>query len=223
MGRTTRNTNNRIVKQHLILCEGRDAEEFLIAYLNSAALKDHDFFSNEIQVMNFGGNEDLYAYLSVLQNMEGFHDIKSLLIIRDAETNARAAIDQIITPLRATGFDCPDKPYVWGDGKIKTAFLLFPTCSADVTEGTLEDLCLSILRESNHEEILVEIDSFMVTLENHYKRKFPHKFKTKLHTYFSVTDDYISLKIGEAARAHAFDWTHPNLVPLKEFILEIAT
>lgn len=39
------------------------------------------------------------------------------------------------------------------------------------------------------------------------------------NTYFSVTDDFVSMKIGEAARANAFNWSTDKLVPLKKFIL----
>ena len=43
-----RKTNSKIVKEHLILCEGRDAQEFLIAFLNSKALAENPAFSNDI-------------------------------------------------------------------------------------------------------------------------------------------------------------------------------
>lgn len=48
-----RRTNNRIRTKHLILCEGRDAEELLITYLNSKDLSDVPAFSNDFQVMYF--------------------------------------------------------------------------------------------------------------------------------------------------------------------------
>ena len=49
----------KIVKSYLLLCEGRDAERFLINYLESEALAQDQRFYNDIQVMDFGGNEDL--------------------------------------------------------------------------------------------------------------------------------------------------------------------
>ena len=61
----------------------------------------------------------------------------------------------------------------------------------------------------------------MNNLENKYNRSYPHEFKTKLHTYFSVTDEYVSLKIGEAAKAGAFNWNSNKLLPLKNFLSEI--
>ena len=61
----------------------------------------------------------------------------------------------------------------------------------------------------------------MNDLEKKYDRVFQREFKTKLHTYFSVTDKYVSLKIGEAARAGAFNWSSEKLTPLKRFLLEL--
>jgi hypothetical protein len=60
----------------------------------------------------------------------------------------------------------------------------------------------------------------MESLKENRNREFPHEFKTKLHTYFSVTDDYVTMKIGEAARAGAFDWNNDKLSTLKDFIME---
>lgn len=216
-----RKTNNKIRKQHLILCEGRDAEEFLIAYLNSDALSDIPSFSNDFQVMDFGGNENLSNYIELLKNMEGFEQVKTILIIRDAERNATTSMKQIQSNLQKNGIPVPETTYCWQGETLKVGFLLFPTCNSTVQVGTLEDLCLSILKENNNQVIIHEIIAFMKNLENNYNRTFPHEFKTKLHSYFSITDDFVSMKIGEAARAQAFDWNHENLIPIKNFLLEI--
>lgn len=217
----SRRTNDKIRKEHLILCEGRDAEEFLIAFLNSKALAETPAFSNDIQVMDFGGNEQLEDRISILKNMEGFELVKSIVIIRDAERNPEGAIDTLRATLKKCGLPVPEASYQIAEGQIKTGYVLFPTCTAEVRQGTLEDLCLSILAESNNEVILAEIDTLIQNLSDKYGRKFPHEFKTKLHSYFSVTDDFVALKIGEAARANAFNWYSEKLIPLKEFILSV--
>lgn len=218
MSRRT-NDNVKILKEHLILCEGRDAKEFLIAFLNCEALAGTPVFSKDIQVMDFGGNEQLAQHISILKNMEGFESVKSLVIVRDAERNQEGAIDTLRATLKNCGLPVPEVPYQIAEGQIKTGYVLFPTCDADVRQGTLEDLCLSILAENNNEAILAEIDTLIQTLGDKYDRKFPHEFKTKLHSYFSVTDDFVALKIGEAARANAFNWYSEKLIPLRSFIL----
>ena len=82
-------------------------------------------------------------------------------------------------------------------------------------------LCLSILAEDNNEAILLEIDKLIQTLGEKFDRKFSHEFKTKLHSYFSVTEGLISLKIGEAAKAKAFNWHSERLIPLRNFMAEM--
>ena len=100
----TRGKNTRIEKGHLILCEGRDELFFLIAYLNSAHLSATPGFSEDIQVLDFGGNSDLLEQLKVLKVTPGFDEVKTLLIVRDAEKDANAAIRQIRTALEKNAF-----------------------------------------------------------------------------------------------------------------------
>lgn len=216
-----RKTNTRILKENLIICEGRDEQEFLIQYLNSAALSDTPGFSNDIQVIDFGGNSELRQKLAVLKNTAGFDQVTSLLVIRDAETNAEAACREIQHALEKNSFPVPQVPHYWEGDLFKVGFVLFPTCDNVVQNGTLEDLCLSILSDPLAANLLEDIDIFLNQLENHHQRSFSRIFKAKLHTYFSVHNDYVSLKIGEAAAAGAFDWNHPALTSLKNFLKEI--
>ena len=104
---------------------------------------------------------------------------------------------------------------------MKIAYLLFPSLTDDPTNGTLEDLCASILSESSSNNILKKVDDFFITLENHQLRTFPHKFKSRIHTYFSITDKYVSLKIGEAADAGAFDWESDEFNYIKSLLREV--
>lgn len=216
-----RTTNREIKKQHLIICEGRDAQEFLINYLNSEALDSSPYFSKDIQVIDFGGNDDLTKFLELLRNMANFDDVKSLLIIRDAETDFQSAIQSIQKSLKSNELSVPESTFMWKDGAPKIGFLLFPTCNAEPTNGTLEDLCLSILSSAKAPELKQEIAHFMDTLKEKHQFNFARSFKTQLHTYFSIHDNYVSLKIGEAAKAGAFDWNHKKLAPLKEFLSKI--
>ena len=217
-----RRTNTRIQKPHLILCEGADAENFLIAWLNNPLLSHHPIFSNDIQVMDFGGIADLPRFLKVIQSMEGYSTAASILVMRDAERDAEAAIREVCAALKRAKLPVPAKPRQWEDGRgPKTGFLLFPSCNDSPRNGTLEDLCLDILSDESRAELLEEIQRFMDLLHKKNHREFPHAFKTKLHTYFSITDAFVSMKIGEAARAGAFNWGHEKLRPMQDFLLEL--
>lgn len=216
-----RKTNNKILKEHLILCEGRDEQEFLIQFLESDTLSFLPGFSNDIQVMDFGGNSELLKHLTILKKMDGFEKIKSLLVVRDAETNAKTACKEIQVALQKNDFPVPETPCCWKGETLRVGFVLFPQCDSTLQNGTLEDLCLSILSDTSADSILEHIDKFLANLEEYRGKPFSRIFKAKLHTYFSVHNDYVSLKIGEAAKAGAFDWNNVALNPLKNFIQEI--
>lgn len=210
-----------IQKKHLILCEGRDAWKFLVRYLNSPPLKETPFFSEDIEVLDFGGNQDLSAYLTALKLIEGYSDVVSLLIIRDAEQDAQNAVCQVQNALHANDLEVSDRQGQWTGGMPRTCFLLFPALGTQECLGTLEDLCLTILDDTAAETPLKEIDVFVEHLEQNRERPFSHRHKTRLHTYFSVNNSFVSMKLGEAADAGAFDWTHPNLEPLRTCLNEM--
>lgn len=209
-------------KPHLIFCEGMDEKWFLIRFLNSAALSGNPFFSSEIQVVNFGGNEELTQKLEVLRLSPGFSEVRSLLIVRDAEQDGEAAVREIRHSLQRAELPVPYGPGQWALGGPRVGFLLFPTCDRTVARGTLEDLCLSLLEPTDRETMLEEIDAFLGHLQGGYQRSFPHLHKARLHTYFSITDRFVGMKIGEAAAAMAFDWKDPRLHFFRDFLLEAA-
>lgn len=200
-------------KKHLILCEGKDAEGFLNEYLHRTVEQ-----RSTIQVSDFGGNQEFRKTLALLRNTDGFSNLCSLLVIRDAETNAQAAFDQVRFALKDYQFAMPKTQGEWEEGTPRTCFLLFPCLGRILKAGTLEDLCLSILAENESGNVMGRIDTFLDTLSQDGLRDFSHLHKTRLHTYFSITNKFVTKNVGLAAQAGAFDWSHPNLDPLKDCI-----
>ena len=212
---------DRIKKEKLILCEGRDEENFLIAWLNSDELSNEPGFSNEIQVLNFEGNSDLSRQLEKYKKMDGFDSLTHLMIIRDAEQDLDGAVKSIQSALSNNGFQVPEESCKWiydNENDLYIGFLLFPACDKNPTAGTLEDLCLKILAKSDASACMEEVNIFLERLEKEHGKNFSHKFKTQLHAYFAVSDDYVGMKIGEAAGAKAFNWSSSELEPLKNFV-----
>ena len=58
--------HNKIRKNYIILCEGKDTENFLIQYLNSNPLKEEKRFSEDIQTFDFGGINQLKVFMKSL-------------------------------------------------------------------------------------------------------------------------------------------------------------
>ena len=205
----------RIEKHFLLLCEGRDAEGFLIAYLNSAALTFDSRFSNDIQVMDFGGNDDLKNYLLNLKNMDGYEKVKSICVVRDAEKDYSKACVEVERAFLQAGFTAPDCCGKWTRESScpNVGYMLFPFREA---HGTLEDLCLMITKESD--DVLMLADTFLSEMETNYERVFPRRHKNKLHVLFSANDSFVTMKLGEAASAGAFNWDSAYMSPLREFL-----
>lgn len=211
--------NKRILKSYVILCEGIDAQKFLISYLNSEALKYDKRFGNNIQVLNFEGITQLGTYILNLKNMDGYEIIKQLLVVRDAETSVQSAIDSIQHAFTVSGLPVPNKCNKWeSDDRMKTAFSLFPLCSSNPSPGALEDLCWYILNNDDSCEMRNEINEFVRKVKEKYHSIVSHEHKSRLHTFFSVNERLVSLKIGESADAKAFDWNSPKLNSLKTII-----
>ena len=199
-----RKTNTQILKSNLILCEGRDEQEFLIQYLNSTALSNTPEFSNDIQVIDFGGNSELTKKLAILKNMDNFDKLTSLLIIRDAETSAESACREIQRALRENGFSVPKGPHYWEGELLKVGFVLFPTCGSILQNGTLEDLCLSILSDQSADESLEEIDLFLARLKKRCQRSFPEYLRLNyIHTSLFTMIMYRSKLVKRQQQVHS--------------------
>ncbi len=210
---------NNISKQYLVLCEGKDEELFLIEYINSKALSYDRRFSEDIQILNFGGISELSYYLQILENMEGFDHVKNIAIVRDAEQDYNKACREVVKSLRNNEINQPDCPGKWCEsGKgYNIGFILFPLNNE---AGTLEDLCVRIISESNNVEIMQSIDDFLLSMESIYGHTYHKKHKNRLQTYFSSSDKYVGMQLGLASKAGAFDWNSVCLDPLKVFFAQ---
>ncbi|MCY4236131.1 MAG: hypothetical protein OXE74_07555, partial [Cyanobacteria bacterium MAG CAR2_bin_4] len=82
-----------ITKEALLLVEGKDPLRFF------EILCKHLGLSQQLQIMNFGGVNQLRGFLVGLPGASGFADVKSIGIIRDAETNATGAFQSVTASL----------------------------------------------------------------------------------------------------------------------------
>lgn len=79
---------------------------------------------------------------------------------------------------------------------------------------------LRILSEKNFKDILSSIDLFLEAMESSYGRGYRRKHKNRLHTYLSSSDEYVTMPLGLASKAGAFDWDSSELEPLKCFLTD---
>lgn len=213
--------NEQIKYPHAIICEGADAKFYLIWLLRWMIQNSGEKFEN-FQVIDGGGNDDLPSFVKNLNLLPGFANLKTLTIIRDAEKNASDAHQSVQRLFQNAKFAVPNAPCTPArpddaQHSVITAYALFPAFDALETNGTLEDLCLKTLAGDKTEEYLNISDAAIGQVnERCEKLKRPHK--NRLSTYLSLSNDYVTLKLGESARAGAFDFDAPELSPLKAFL-----
>ena len=217
--------DNIIRYPHLIICEGLDAKLFMMYYLNFLIKQDSRY--EQFQAMNAGGVAELRQFIRMLPELPNFSMVKSVIIARDAENNACGANQSVQELLIANGFPVPSAPCIVARPmpesqntitvQVKIGYILFPKLNSDETDGTLEDLCLQALANPNSNVVLNIVDNAIGAYQeqlNSFKR--PHK--NKLHTYLSLSDDFVSLKIGESAKANAFDYSASIFEPLSSLL-----
>mgnify|MGYP007070207293 FL=1 len=121
--------------------------------------------------------------------------------------------------LLKNGFSVPSEPYSYLPGKPSIEFALLPgntNSAGKYCPGALEDLCMLTV---NTEPILKHVDKFLENIQREVI--LTHFHKSRLHSYLAVQNKFVGMKIGEAAKAGAWDWNHPELSRLKKAMLDI--
>jgi hypothetical protein len=218
--------NWKINNAHLIICEGRDDENFIYYFLKS-------FMGDRlagIQIKNAGGADNIKNEIGLLALTKGFEHLRSLAIIRDSDDNPKGASQSIQRALQTAGLPFPggpceivsyDKPI--GCGRLSIGYALFPNFNREDTAGTLENLCLQALNDApgfDKGALLDIVDESMRRVENAV-RPFRRGHKNRLHAYFSLSNEFVGDKIGEAALKHAFDFSAGVFGPIKELLARL--
>jgi hypothetical protein len=201
---------NQILKPKLLIVEGADALYFFIAALDA-------FHVEDVQVMDFGGIRDLTSYLKALPLLPGYEQVTTIVIARDAETNPSTAVNNVKTSLRQAALPVPNNAFEFIADNPRTAFMIFPGLVTDqnsLLPGTLEDLCIDIIKDSS---TLACVDLYIECLQSN-GHEIIRLHKTKLHSYLAGKNDFVGLKIGEASKAGAWDWDHGRLEKFKSII-----
>ncbi|MCH7558379.1 MAG: hypothetical protein IIB56_13115 [Planctomycetes bacterium] len=199
-----------IEKEKLILAEGKDAYHFFCHACN--------FYreTQDVQVMHFGGNDDLPNFLLDLTNMDKYDEVNTIIIARDAETDAKAATDSIKHSMKQATIPVPERPFEYiRNATLKTAFMIFP--GPQQKDGTLEDLCLLTVE---NDPLLECVDGYLECAKAKGEQ-FPRIHKNRLHCFLAGKDDSVGLPIGLAFKAKVWPPEHPALEPFKRIIQEM--
>ena len=188
-----------------LLVEGNDQRNFFEAFIEHLSLAD-------IQIQNFGGINDLRAFLLALINAPGFREIvQSVGIVRDAETSAQAAFQSVQSSLRNAGLPVPNQPERRAGGSPAVTVLILPgnsrpgmleTLLNETFANTPEDACINAFFEC------VEAVP-AVSINNPDKARAYAYLTTKPNPHHSV---------GMAAKQRYWDLDHPVFDRIRQFL-----
>ena len=200
----------KINKSKLLLAEGKDAFHFFCH-----ACKFYRQ-TEDVQVMDFGGITELTNFLKLLANDESYDDVETIIIARDAETDAKAATKSIQHSMTQANIPVSPKPFTYEQNStMKTAFMIFP--GPEQNKGTLEDLCLSTVENDPLREC---VDSYLECAKAKGER-FPRIHKNKLYCFLAGKNDHAGSPISHAFKAKVWPPDPLALNPFKRIIEEM--
>lgn len=195
----------QIEKAHILIVEGRDEELFF-----SALIEDIDLSS--IQIMPIGGKTKLPFRLDALKKTPGFETVVSSLgIIRDANENPNDAFKSVCGALKKVNLDVPTKPLKLTKGRPQIIISIMP----DFTEcGMLEDLCLRAVEQN---PAIICVNNYFECLKNQGLPLPKNISKAKMHVFLASRKEACK-RLGEAAQAGYFPWSHSSFDHVKKFL-----
>ena len=171
------------------------------------ALAGHTQRGEAVQIQNFGGVSELQDFLSALMREHGFREVHSLGIVRDAETDARAAFQSVQSSLRNNGLGVPSDPGERVDSEPAVSVLILP---GNGDPGMLETLLWRSFAGSPED---ICLDSFFECLNDSIDQ--PHK--ARILAYLA-TKPHPHGSINVAAQRGHWDLDHSAFGELRDFI-----
>lgn len=192
-----------------LLVEGVDDSEFFRALLKRLAIFD-------IQIQNIRGKDNLRNFLTLLVSDTNFSDsVQSVGVIRDADEDASAAFASVGSLLEAVALNKPNQVGKISSGQPRTGIYILPGLEAN--SGMLEDLCLN----------MIETDEAIVCVEQYFQClisqeiQLPKNFSKAKMTAFLASKPKLKTQVGYAMDQDYWNWEHPCLDPLKDFLKQL--
>jgi len=193
-----------IEKSKILIVEGKDEELFFHSLLGFLSVE-------EVQVMPIGGKTRLTENLRALQNATDFDQVVSLGIVRDGNSSPASAFQSVCSSLRTLNLPTPSVLGVSHGNNPRVAVLILPDGQ---TPGMLEDVCLNSI---SSEPIMECIDGYFGCIESKGLSLPLNNSKAKVHVFLAAQRE-TGKRLGEAAEAGYWPFTHQSFTITKEFL-----
>ena len=201
---------NVIRNEIQLLVEGNDQRNFFTAMIDHLQLEN-------IQVQNFGGVRELRNFLSDLAKSEEFPDIvRSLGIVRDAETSAPSAFQSVQDSLRNVGLPIPARPAESVGDSPTVSVLILPD---DKTPGMLESLLCQTFEGTPVDDC---IESFFECVQTATNVELRRPEKARAHAYLATQrDPHVSVGVAAMSDHGYWNMDHPALNVVRQFLCSL--
>ena len=194
-----------LIKSKQLLVEGKHALIFFESFIQNLDLMD------AIQVHDFNGNTTLKQFLLQFSVSPGFGDIvKTIGVIRDAETNYKAAFQSVVDALKNAGLPTPKKVAEMLDTDPRVGVFILPGSMAN---GMLETLCLQSVVD---DPALTCVDKYLECLKELILIPNVHD-KARVQV-FLASRKRVPNTLGLAARQNIWPWESPHFSKIRSFI-----
>lgn len=201
-----------------LLVEGKDVRNFFEAFIKHHSKK---LSLEEIQIQNFGGVTELSDFLEGFVGMTGFHKVRSIGIVRDAEMqdaeksaeNAFKSVQDALKNAELPVPDCPEKRKE--DDKLAVEVLILP--GGDHTKGMLETLLCQTFAGTEIDDCISE---FFQCVEPLLEKPIKNRDKARAFAYLTTRPNPHH-SVGVAANQGCWDLDHEVFVGIREFLKRI--
>ena len=188
-----------------LLVEGNDQRNFFEAFAAHLEIRD-------VQIWNFGGVNELCGFLpGFVQTTGFFKTVRSLGVVRDAETSAADAFRSVRSALEKVGLVPPPASGRFGDGAPKTGVLILPDGEGP---GMLETL---LCRTFADLEIDRCIESFFACVQALPETAIRTPDKARAFAYLATRPNPHH-SVGVAAKGGDWNLDHAAFGPARAFL-----
>lgn len=204
--------NKAISKPVIVLVEGLD---YLYLLLKSPLVRN-PLFQKHVQLLNFKeGGSTLTQYIGLLLLMRDFDLVSHLGVVCDAEFGYAGMCTSVRDALRQHGFAASERPAEVAGDSPKVAYLVIPH---DGSDGCLEHACLSACTKPG---LIPCVEKFRDCVGG-AQLNANWQAKLMVHALIAGSGNNPALTLGESAETGLWDFAHPGLDAILQFVLTLA-
>ncbi len=192
--------NIEIKKSKVILVEGKNDENFFIAFIEYLQIEN-------IQVLSIGSKNNLNKVLKAIKT----YNINCLGIVRDADEDAKSAFKSVCSALKNAGLPIPKIPLELAKGKPSVITLIIPPNS----KGCLETICFEAYDDNNLKNCVHE---YFNCLEKNNVEFSTECKKDKAKLQVLLAAERPEINVGIATKKGLFNFDSEEFKPIIDFL-----